>query len=178
MTAFQRGFSSKGKVFFITFLLLSSLFALFFVRERFYASKSSEQIRTKSSRDAEHLSKTYFPASDLQVLRDNSFKMTDDESSPLFNRETVIVTVASHHVIDFIHNLHCFTTQSSGQKLVLFALDKNVSDSARRNGIQTVLWKDFNRYKEDIREYNETDSSIIFGTEDFRKLSMLKFEVV
>lgn len=119
--------------------------------------------------------------SDEKILRQHSFRLRHHNSTSgvtLLDRPTVIISVASHHVHGFVHNLHCFASQRTDKKIVLLALDKNISQIATKQGIPNILWNKDTPSESKINGYNETGQPLLFGSSGFNKLTMSKFEVV
>lgn len=154
----------------------SALVFLLLFKNKFCAVGSSLHENSLKFDDEIPTLKSSISLSDEKIIRQHSFRLRH-ENSTLLDRPTVVISVASHHVHGFVHNLHCFASQRTDKKIVLVALDRNISEIATKQGIPNILWNKATPSESKINDYNQT-SPLLFGSTGFNKLTMSKFEVV
>lgn len=92
-----------------------------------------------------------------ETIQENSFE--------ILGRRTVVITVATLQVQDYVKTLNCFVKMSSGVRPIVFSLDLNLSKILKEKNVPSIELHHFIGLfsHEDMKE----NSTALFGTELF-----------
>lgn len=164
--------ATRNKRILFTLLVLSSI--LLKLQYKQY-SRVTHFSSSSNSSDQVDYHGTQLSRTERDLLQKHSFQLMVGSSF----RKVVIVTVASHHVGGYAHNLRCFISQSSKQEVVLFALDQQMMNMANSTNFPSILWKGTVPSQNDLLKTKQQSTvPLHFGTPDFNRLSLSKFDIV